>query len=295
MWHTLPPDVLDAVLLLIDDVEVCACVSLSMRDAVRVHLAPTRVRVGDCVARALARARPGATLAFDAGHHHVEGALYVHARVRLVSLRGDDPGDCAVLVSRVNALLRASAPLRVEHMTLCCAGMALCHNAAVVHQLAGSLVLHHCTVTYSSPEESVGVIQPTAGVWVSPKACVHLVRCSVHACMGPALRIEGGTVLAEDSTLAHSVRGSNVVARGGVLQLHRCRIHSAAGDGISLWYNVCALLDSNQIFENGRTGIACHENTHARIQRNSLRGNRGGSFSLGSCRSVTLHNNTILH
>ena len=54
-----------------------------------------------------------------------------------------------------------------------------------------------------------GPTRPPAGVWAGPDARVRLARCSVLDCFGPALRVEGGHVAAEDSTLALSARGSS--------------------------------------------------------------------------------------
>ena len=90
--------------------------------------------------------------------------------------------------------------------------------------------------------------------------------------------MDGGTIVAKDSTISHSRRESNVISRGGVLRLHRCHIHSARGDGVTLWNDTNALLDSNSIYANYGMGVACYDDACAQLTRNRLFDNSAGIF-----------------
>ena len=285
MWTNLPPELCDLVLWHVDEVERVAQTCRALRDAVHAHLDAhaVRVRVGDCVQRAIDAARPGATVHLDVGLHIVEAALHVHTRIRLSGPAGRDADldDRAVLASPEHALLRTSATCaRVERLVLCCLGRSLGHPASVVQGLSGTLFLCDCTVTSRAVINVYRMTQPVCGVWAGPFAHIELDQCTVLGCAGPGLRSHRGTIVARDCTVARTQRGANVVARGGQLCLLRCFVHGANGDGISLWSSVIATVESNVIFGNRASGISCHSE-FVRIAHNTLHGNRNGSLFLG--------------
>ena len=159
-------------------------------------------------------------------------------------------------------------------------------------------MLFGCSITSSiassiaSSISPLGPVQSMAGVWVGPCACVRLEHCAIVGCHGPALRIDGGAVYAYESTFAHSTQASNVDARGGTLRMHKCYIHTADGDGITLSDRVDALIDSNVVSDNRHAGIACRS-TNARLVYNVVRNNRSGSLFLGSLDPVVIEGNRL--
>ena len=282
-FDRLPSELCDLVLWHVDEVEQCAAACRALSDAVREHLRShsVRVRVGECVCTALTTARPGATVHLDAGTHVVLAVLVVRSRVRLRGPPSNDDDSLdgrAILVSPAHTLLRVCTTTRVDHLALCCLGRTLGHPSAAVEGVDGTLLLVNCVVTSRA---QIGFMRPVCGVWAGQNAHVRLERCTLLGCAGPALRVDRGILEARDCSLANSQRGGNVVARGGELRLLQCRIYGAHGDAISLWSDARAVLESNLVFDNGGSGVACHS-SYARIARNTFFCNRHGPLFLAA-------------
>ena len=299
----------DGVLDAVEDVERCAAACRSLRDLVRAHLDARQVdvRVGDDVAHALARARPGVRVVFAHGVHLVTHVVEVRTRLRLTAAppaaaSAAQLGGRAILSSSRHTLLRLCAHVRVEGLTFCCSGRTIGHPSAVVHCDHGRTSLRACTITsgdraatFRAAGYPAGGLRnvlapPIAGVWAGVAACVELDDCTVFQCAGPALRLDRGVLRARRCTVEGSSRGANVVARSGVLELRACSVFGSDGDGIALWSDVHALLQGNLIYDNRGTGVACHS-AHARILDNAFRGNQHGPFFLG-CVPDVLRGNT---
>lgn len=120
---------------------------------------------------------------------------------------------------------------------------------------------------------------PQTGISVGPGARVELHACAVTGHRGPALKVCRGHLLATGSEIAGSACGANIVVNGGVIRLSDNDIHSAIGDGISLWNNPHSQVEGNRIHSNQGAGISIHSGSgDVRITNNHVHSNRTAAF-----------------
>jgi hypothetical protein len=192
----------------------------------------------------------------------------------------------AVLAGAAHVLLRMRCPTHVAGLTLCRMGDEVGYPNAVAYAEAGALRMERCRVTCGGAATSVSLAlqafagapepgavwpeerpsgapvhdaasqSPQSGVWVGAAATVELRKCTIANCMGPGIKIYRGRLLAQQTTIAFSSRGANVVANGGQVVLERNEIRGATGDGISSWNNSVMRIEHNSIHGNSGAGIA---------------------------------------
>jgi len=138
--------------------------------------------------------------------------------------------------------------------------------------------------------------RPQSGVWVGAAAGVYLRRSIISCTMGPGVKIYRGELIAEDSTIAFSRRGANVVANGGKVHLLRNEIRGAVGDGVSSWNNAQIHIEHNRLHSNSGSGVAINSVAgSAIITDNNVFGNSKAAvfFVTSQAQQATLRDNTI--
>ena len=120
---------------------------------------------------------------------------------------------------------------------------------------------------------------PQTGISVGPGASVELRDCRVVGHRGPAVKVCRGRLVAARSEISGSACGANVVVNGGVIRLHDNDIHSACGDGISLWNNPSTEIEGNRIHSNQGAGVSIRSGSgDVRITNNHVHSNRAAAF-----------------
>lgn len=120
---------------------------------------------------------------------------------------------------------------------------------------------------------------PQTGISLGPGAHVELHACRVTGHRGPALKVCRGHLVVTGCEIAGSSVGANVVVNGGVIRLVDNDIHSATGDGISLWNNPRSQVEGNRIHSNQGAGISIRSGSgDVRITNNHVHSNRAAAF-----------------
>lgn len=281
----------------------------------------------DALLHAVASAGPGDTLVLASGVHTLSKELCLDQPIRLLG-PSDPLSAAAVLCSFCHVVLRTRCVTTLAGLTLCRLGDEIGYPNAVVFAEAGKLSVEACRITcggaaatvqealcafdgaprpgepwtaelplFSRLETSADeqrLDRPQSGVWVGAAATVRMSRCTISCTLGPGIKIYRGQVEAEDSTIAFSCRGANVVANGGRVRLLRNEIRGAVGDGISAWNNAHMDVTSNHIHFNSGCGVAINSGGgRVRIQGNTLVDNSKAAiwFVTSQMQQAVLHEN----
>ncbi|KAG8459650.1 hypothetical protein KFE25_001006 [Diacronema lutheri] len=290
----LPGDVFDQILSLLSphpDLFAAAAVCRTWSHAVRANYDSRSIfvpAIADALAPAIAAAPAGATLILQPGLHELSATLTITSPIRL-RLGGDGCLPCT-LVAKDFINMRLKAPTCVEGVALVRTFVSGTYPNSVVHCESSKLLLIDCRVSGavgapSSPlapsatEPPPTPASPQTGISVGPGASVELRDCRVVGHRGPAVKVCRGRLVAARSEISGSACGANVVVNGGVIRLHDNDIHSACGDGISLWNNPSTEIEGNRIHSNQGAGVSIRSGSgDVRITNNHVHSNRAAAF-----------------
>jgi len=286
----LPSEILEMVMHLLPchpDLFCAMRVSKLWRDAARASSTRRQRNVApglDSLLFAMASSEPGDTLVLEDGLHMLSKELTIDKPIRLTGTAESS----AVLCSRSHVVVRTRCLSAMVGLTLCRLGDEIGFPNAVVFAEAGRLTMDGCRVTCGGAATTAhealcafdgapqpgqpwttlpprsGRIDPTqslqtrpqSGIWVGAAAIVCLTRCIISCTLGPGIKNYKGWVEAEESTIAFSCRGANVLSNGGTVRLSRNEICGANGDGISEWNDANIDATSNYIHSNSGSGVA---------------------------------------